>query len=70
VPLDRLPRLLCPDSPRKLSFDQNWQKIVFEGYHGIITGVSDRGELKVKLTSDNASSEIYIPAGRVSLGYN
>ncbi|MFM7882900.1 MAG: biotin--[acetyl-CoA-carboxylase] ligase, partial [Microcystis panniformis] len=46
------------------------QKIAFEGYQGIITGVSDRGELKVKLTLDNASSEIYIPAGRVSLGYN
>jgi len=54
-----------------LEFFANFgQKIVFEGYQGIITGVSDRGELKVKLTSDNASSEIYLPAGRVSLGYN
>lgn len=46
------------------------QMIEIEGCQGIITGVSDRGELKVKLASDNASTEICLPVGTVSLGYN
>jgi BirA family biotin operon repressor/biotin-[acetyl-CoA-carboxylase] ligase len=46
------------------------QMIEIAGCQGIITGVSDRGELKVKLASDNASTEICLPVGTVSLGYN
>lgn len=46
------------------------QMIVIDGCSGIITGVSDRGELKVKLTANNASTEICLPVGAISLGYN
>jgi BirA family transcriptional regulator, biotin operon repressor / biotin---[acetyl-CoA-carboxylase] ligase len=46
------------------------QRIAIEGCQGRITGVSDRGELKVKLASDTASTEICLPVGAISLGYN
>ncbi len=46
------------------------QKIIFEGNTGEIIGVTERGELKVRLTSPGATSEMNLPIGAISLGYN
>jgi BirA family biotin operon repressor/biotin-[acetyl-CoA-carboxylase] ligase len=46
------------------------QEISIGGCSGIITGVSDRGELKVRLSTSGATTEICLPTGTISLGYN
>ncbi|MGL4619451.1 MAG: biotin--[acetyl-CoA-carboxylase] ligase [Chroococcidiopsis sp.] len=50
------------------------QRITVEGQNGVVVGISDRGELRVRLDSQsynfNPNSEIYLPPGAVSLGYD
>lgn len=46
------------------------QEIIIEVGKGIITGISDKGELKVKLTSQGASTEIFLASENISLGYS
>lgn len=45
------------------------QKILIQGQEGIITGINKKGELKVKLTSTGASTEVCFPMGSINLGY-
>ncbi len=45
------------------------QTITFNGCLGEVVGVSDRGELKVKLTSEGATTIINLSPGQISLGY-
>lgn len=44
--------------------------IEINGNRGIITGVNEKGELKVLLVSPNAKAEIYVPSGTISIGYD
>jgi BirA family transcriptional regulator, biotin operon repressor / biotin---[acetyl-CoA-carboxylase] ligase len=46
------------------------QEVTIEGQTGVITGVSDRGELKVRISTASASTEICLPTGAIALGYN
>jgi BirA family transcriptional regulator, biotin operon repressor / biotin---[acetyl-CoA-carboxylase] ligase len=46
------------------------QEVTIAGQTGVITGVSDRGELKVRISTASASTEICLPAGAIALGYN
>lgn len=50
------------------------QRITVEGQNGVVVGISDRGELRVRLESQSSnfspSSEICLPPGAVSLGYD
>ncbi len=46
------------------------QKITFEGNTGTIIGVTKTGELKVRLSSVGASTEINLSPGTISLGYD
>lgn len=46
------------------------QRVSIGGNTGIVTGVSDRGELKVRLSSAGATTEIHLPIGSIGLGYN
>ncbi len=43
--------------------------IVVEGSPGVITGVTSKGELRVRLQSPGATVEICLPPGAISLGY-
>lgn len=43
--------------------------IEINGNRGIITGVNEKGELKVLLASPNAKTEINLPHGTISIGY-
>ena len=45
------------------------QKVTFNNCPGIVTGVTDKGELKVRLQSTGASTEIWLSPGQISLGY-
>ncbi|MEB3311131.1 MAG: biotin--[acetyl-CoA-carboxylase] ligase [Snowella sp.] len=45
------------------------QEICVENMLGIITGVSEQGELKVRLQSPGATTEIHLPLGSIQLGY-
>lgn len=45
------------------------EMITYEGHQGEIVGVSEKGELLVKLSAMGSSSTIKIPAGQISLGY-
>ncbi len=45
------------------------ETIHYEGHQGDIVGVSDQGELMVRLSAPGASSTIKIPPGQISLGY-
>lgn len=45
------------------------QNITIDGCHGVITGISPQGDLKVCLKSAGASTEICLPVGTISLGY-
>lgn len=45
------------------------QEITVGGCPGIITGVTVNGELKIKLRSPGASTEIHLSPGQISLGY-
>jgi BirA family transcriptional regulator, biotin operon repressor / biotin---[acetyl-CoA-carboxylase] ligase len=45
------------------------QQIVINNSFGTITGVNTRGQLKVHLQSPNATTEIYLSPGEISLGY-
>ncbi len=44
--------------------------IEINGNIGIITGVTSKGELKVRLSSQNATTEIELPHGTISIGYD
>jgi BirA family transcriptional regulator, biotin operon repressor / biotin---[acetyl-CoA-carboxylase] ligase len=46
------------------------KSIKIEGNEGIITGVTKKGELKVRLFSQGATTEICLPNGTISIGYN
>lgn len=50
------------------------QRIAVEGENGTVVGISDRGELRVRLDSQSPSCdtslEICLPPGAVSLGYD
>ena len=46
------------------------QSIAIAGTAGIITGITFQGELKVKLRSLNAQSEMILPLGAIQLGYD
>jgi len=50
------------------------QRITVEGHNGVVVGISDRGELRVKLDSQpsnvNSVAEVCLPPGSVSLGYD
>ncbi len=52
----------------KLLINMN-QKISFNQQSGIIKGITTQGELKVKLISPGASSNILLPPNSISLGY-
>ncbi|MGF1542199.1 MAG: biotin--[acetyl-CoA-carboxylase] ligase [Pleurocapsa sp.] len=45
------------------------QKIAFNGCSGEVIGVSDRGELTVKLKSQGATTTINLSPGQINLGY-
>lgn len=45
------------------------QKVTVNNCPGIVTGVTDKGELKVRLQSSGASTEISLSLGQISLGY-
>ncbi|GBF82227.1 biotin--[acetyl-CoA-carboxylase] ligase [Aphanothece sacrum] len=44
--------------------------VVVNGVTGIITGVTPQGELKVRFDASGASTEIALPPGTISLGYD
>jgi BirA family biotin operon repressor/biotin-[acetyl-CoA-carboxylase] ligase len=51
------------------------QRVTVEGRDGVVVGISDRGELRVRLYSQPSNnltpiSEICLPPGTVSLGYD
>lgn len=57
--------------PGYLSFLSNLgQTIDIEGNTGVIIGVTANGELKVRLSSPNATTEIKLPPGSIQLGYD
>jgi BirA family biotin operon repressor/biotin-[acetyl-CoA-carboxylase] ligase len=43
--------------------------VTIEGCPGTITGVTTKGELKIRLQSPGSSTEICLPPGSISLGY-
>ncbi|MDJ0687150.1 MAG: biotin--[acetyl-CoA-carboxylase] ligase [Xenococcaceae cyanobacterium MO_188.B32] len=45
------------------------QQITIEGCPGIVSGVTTKGELKVRLRSPGATTEICFAPGQISLGY-
>jgi BirA family biotin operon repressor/biotin-[acetyl-CoA-carboxylase] ligase len=45
------------------------QSIVLDGSPGKIIGITDQGELRVKLQAPGASTEITVPPGMIRLGY-
>jgi BirA family biotin operon repressor/biotin-[acetyl-CoA-carboxylase] ligase len=50
---------------------QNYrQKITLNGCQGVIIGINHQGALKVRLQSPGASTEICLPVGTISLGYD
>jgi BirA family transcriptional regulator, biotin operon repressor / biotin---[acetyl-CoA-carboxylase] ligase len=55
--------------PSYLDFLNLGGKVTVNGCPGVVVGVSDRGELRVLLQSSGASTEIHLPSGTISLGY-
>lgn len=45
------------------------QKVTVNDSPGIVTGITDKGELKVRLQSSSASTELCLSPGQISLGY-
>lgn len=45
------------------------QSVEVEGCPGVVVGVTPRGELRVRLQSSGAATEVSLPPGAVSLGY-
>lgn len=45
------------------------RSVTVDGKPGTVTGVTCRGELKVRLHSPGAAAEVCLPPGRISLGY-
>jgi BirA family transcriptional regulator, biotin operon repressor / biotin---[acetyl-CoA-carboxylase] ligase len=57
--------------PSYLTFVQSiGQKVMVDGCPGVVIGVSDRGELQVKLQSSGATTTINLSSGTISLGYD
>lgn len=57
--------------PSYLTFVQSiGQKVIVDGCPGVVVGVSDRGELQVKLQSSGATTTINLSSGTISLGYD
>ena len=46
------------------------QKVTVNGCPGIVTGVTGKGKLKVRLQSSGASTELSLSPGQISLGYS
>ncbi len=51
-------------------FEGLGRSILVEGSPGTIIGVSSQGDLRVRLQSQGASTEINLPPGSISLGYH
>lgn len=45
------------------------QSVLIENCQGMITGITAQGELKVRLKSPGATTEIILPLGSIQLGY-
>jgi BirA family biotin operon repressor/biotin-[acetyl-CoA-carboxylase] ligase len=45
------------------------EQVTLAGNHGIVTGVTAKGELRVRLQSTGATTEVCLPPGQISLGY-
>ena len=45
------------------------QQVTIKGHSGIVSGVTTKGELKVRLRSPGATTEICFAPGQISLGY-
>lgn len=45
------------------------QEVTVNNFPGIVTGVTDQGQLKVRLVSPGASTELCLSPGQISLGY-
>lgn len=60
--------------PLLLAYNQRLQNfgqtITLDGCHGVIIGINPQGALKVCLQSPGASTEISLPVGTISLGYD
>lgn len=46
------------------------QKVTVEGYSGIVVGVTTHGQLRVRLQSPGAKTEIILNPGQIQLGYD
>lgn len=46
------------------------KQIIINEYVGTITGVNERGKLKIRLQSPGSATEIYLAPGEISLGYD
>ncbi len=51
-------------------FRQLGKIVTIEGYQGRIIGITPEGELKVRLVSPGAKTDICLSPGRISLGYD
>ena len=45
------------------------QEVTVNNFPGIVTGVTDKGQLKVRLASPGASTELCLSPGQIGLGY-
>ncbi len=45
-------------------------EIIWQGCPGIILGLTPQGELRVRLSSQGSTTEIHLPPGALSLGYD
>ncbi|MCU0535096.1 MAG: biotin--[acetyl-CoA-carboxylase] ligase [Hydrococcus sp. Prado102] len=55
--------------PSYLDFLNLGGKVTVNGCPGVVVGVNSQGELRVQLQSSGASTEINLPSGTISLGY-
>ncbi|NJK49959.1 biotin--[acetyl-CoA-carboxylase] ligase [Candidatus Gracilibacteria bacterium] len=55
--------------PSYLDFLNLGGKVTVNGCPGVVVGVNSQGELRVQLQSSGASTEIHLPSGTISLGY-
>ena len=46
------------------------RSVIVKGCPGVVVGVTTTGELRVRLQSPGATTEIHLPPGSISLGYN
>jgi BirA family biotin operon repressor/biotin-[acetyl-CoA-carboxylase] ligase len=46
------------------------REVTVNGSPGVVVGVNSKGELRVRLHSPGATTEIHLPSGTISLGYD